>query len=216
MKRPAPLPLLDCSTGHLSVATREFIDREARAGRLGVMTRAEGFFVPAYLGESSEEFVPPDLALVTRFARENAFDYILFDCDADRIDALPWYEDGGAPEPVSLAAIGMVATRVEKPIGGLFIDAVDPTSIPEGGLRLPAPEQEIGDGDYVMKDGIAWFTLGEASVRLWMTEGEVGAKILPLGLELDEALAEVTVSREDLRAARAEVAADEGAEPAGP
>ena len=215
MKRPTPFALLDCSTGHLSIATREFIDNEARAGRLGVMTRAEGFFVPAFVGGEDQQ-IPPDLALVARLARENEFEYSLFECDADRIDALPWYEDGGAPEPVSLAAIGMVATRVEKPIGGLFIDAVDPTSIPEGGLRLPAPEQEIGDGDYVMKDGIAWFTLGEASVRLLMTEGEVGAKILPLGLELDEALAEVTVSREDLRAARAEVAADEGAEPAGP
>ena len=51
------------------------------------------------------------------------------------------------------------------------------------------PTNEIPDGDYILKDGCAWFTVKGFSIRVAATDEGVACDIYPLGKEGDDALA---------------------------
>ena len=90
----------DCSTIHLSAATRRWLDENAveAATRQRAVINAPsatpfGWFLyaaePPYHGE------PPDLIAVMRHARAKGAEYILFDADAPPNKALPVFEEIG-------------------------------------------------------------------------------------------------------------------------
>lgn len=47
----------------------------------------------------------------------------------------------------------------------------------------------ITDGDYVLADGAAWFTVKNLSIRIHTTDEGVVVDIYPLNAEADEAIA---------------------------
>ena len=58
-------------------------------------------------------------------------------------------------------------------------------------------ELELGEGDYVLKDGAAWFTVGNRSVRI--VENDAGVLMIsvwPKGREMDEPYSEIIVEGE--------------------
>lgn len=65
-------------------------------------------------------------------------------------------------------------------------------------------DQELPDGDYTLKDGSAWFTVGKASVKVQKTDEGVVADIYPLGKEDGEALASAYVFDTELDEAATE------------
>ena len=211
MRRPAPLLVLDASTGHLSIGTRQLLELMARRGELGIMARAEGFFLTSGLADAGDgsQPLPPDLMHVAAFARVNEFAYILFDRDAERIAGLAYYEDGSEPEPGS-HRIAATASHLEwrdiRDEGARIGRVLAP--IPDAGyeeaLRLEPAGLSIPDGDHVLADGQTWITVAEASIRICSDETEVRVTVLPLGCEMDEPLTEVGVARADLRQAIAE------------
>ena len=88
----------DCSTFHLSVATRRWMDEravEAATRQLAPIDAPSatpfGWFLyaalPPYQGE------PPDLIAVMRHARAQGAEYVLFDADAPPNAALPVFEE---------------------------------------------------------------------------------------------------------------------------
>ena len=86
-----PLRLFfDCSTAHLSPASRDYLDSHALARDEMIASTPYGWFV--WCGDEIEEDVPADLATVIRHARALDADYILFDADAEVSDALPRFE----------------------------------------------------------------------------------------------------------------------------
>lgn len=86
-----PLRLFfDCSTAHLSTASRDYLEVHALARDEMIATTPYGWFV--WCGNEIEEDVPADLAAIVRRARALDADYILFDADAEVSDALPRFE----------------------------------------------------------------------------------------------------------------------------
>lgn len=58
-------------------------------------------------------------------------------------------------------------------------------------------ELELGEGDYVLKDGAAWFTVGTRSVRI--VENDAGVLMIsvwPKGREMEEPYSEITIEGE--------------------
>ena len=80
---------LDCSTAHLSPTARDYID----GGEPVASPTPYGWFV--WANEEPDETVPSDLAALMAHARSLGAEYILFDCDADEIAALPTFECTG-------------------------------------------------------------------------------------------------------------------------
>lgn len=85
-----PLRLfLDCSTGHLSLAARAYVDTDD-----GIASATPyGWFV--YASEEPSERVPPDLAAIMTYARSLGAEYVNFDCDALEIGDLPTFDWSG-------------------------------------------------------------------------------------------------------------------------
>lgn len=91
-------PFLDASSGHLSPETWTWLDQQPAEGVLrdpaaehaaqvaGGPTR-RGWFV--YGLEDLPEGLPTRPRDVLRHARAHGADYVLFDCDAQRIEGLP-------------------------------------------------------------------------------------------------------------------------------
>ncbi len=88
----------DCSTAHLSAATRRWLDENAveaatrQLAPIGAPSATPfGWFLyaagPPYHGE------PPDLIAVMRHARAQGAEYILFDADAQPNNELPVFEE---------------------------------------------------------------------------------------------------------------------------
>ena len=211
MKRPAPLLVLDASTGHLSGVTCQLLDRFAARGEHGIMARAEGYFITSGLAdfEAARAAMPPDLLHMAAFAQANDFPYILFDRDAPRIPGLPYYEDGNEPEPGSFGIAASAAHLEWREVrdAGAWIGRVlapIPDADYAAALHLEPPGLAIPDGDHELVDGRTWITLAEASIRILADETDVRVTVLPLGCEMDDPLAEVAVSRADLRLAIAE------------
>ena len=58
-------------------------------------------------------------------------------------------------------------------------------------------ELELGEGDYVLKDGAAWFTVGTKSVRIVQNDaGVLMISVWPKGREMDEPCSEIIVEGE--------------------
>jgi hypothetical protein len=85
------------STGHLSVATAELLDRWSKMPGhdrpINIAPNSYGWFVPT-LEMEGEPFdaLPVDLRAATQFARDRGFDYIRFDCDARTVSELATYD----------------------------------------------------------------------------------------------------------------------------
>ncbi|KHK90370.1 hypothetical protein LK12_17405 [Novosphingobium malaysiense] len=82
------------STSHVRLSTAERLDAWAGLDRslrpLAVASTHEGWFVASReIPEPYRRKVPLELLAAMRFARDLGCSYLLFDCDADVIDALP-------------------------------------------------------------------------------------------------------------------------------
>ena len=78
----------DISTGHLTELTREVLGLNTYPDY--VMRGDYGFLV--FVTEDHAR-VPDDLRPVLNAARDQGFDYVMFDADGPRVDDLPWYEE---------------------------------------------------------------------------------------------------------------------------
>lgn len=86
---------LDLSTGHLTVETRALLD--SKDAPVPVHRNEHGWlaWVPTDEANLQDTFYyPADLVACFKHARALGCDYILFDCDAERDDALDWLEPG--------------------------------------------------------------------------------------------------------------------------
>lgn len=95
---------LDLSTGHLTEKTRERMDEMPPMQCAYPHPDGFGWFVyvdtdPANYEPGEDCPYPPDLIACFKAARERDCDYILFDCDAEAVDYLDYYEDEEEPEP---------------------------------------------------------------------------------------------------------------------
>ena len=82
------------STSHVCLRTAERLDAWAALDRslrpLAVASTHEGWFVASReIPEPYRQKVPQELLGAMRFARDLGCSYLLFDCDADTVDALP-------------------------------------------------------------------------------------------------------------------------------
>ena len=85
------------STGHLSCATADLLDRWSRLPvhnrPINIAPNSYGWFVPTLEMEGeTADTIPADLCTATRFARERGFDFILFDCDGGTVAELQIYD----------------------------------------------------------------------------------------------------------------------------
>jgi hypothetical protein len=96
--RDAPVRhVLDCSTGHLSEATRGWLADSHAAGAVsGLLEGPHGWLVPIIV--DALDAAPRDLVEVLRHARVCGCDYVLFDSDGPAIDALPWRDSASGEE----------------------------------------------------------------------------------------------------------------------
>lgn len=83
-------------TMHVSMKTAELLDSwallEPASRPLGVASTHYGWFIPARdVEESDREQIPTELLAAMALGREQGCDYLLFDCDACAVDALPTF-----------------------------------------------------------------------------------------------------------------------------
>ncbi|MGQ7794438.1 DUF5983 family protein [Faunimonas sp. B44] len=79
---------LDLSTGHLTRRTRDWLENDAP---ISLAKTEYGWFL--YAPEDRITWYPQDLWACLQKAREMGCCYALFDCDAERVDYLPYYHD---------------------------------------------------------------------------------------------------------------------------
>ncbi len=85
---------MDLSTAHLSLSTREWLERCAIEDNYShwVASTPYGFFT--YCDEeNAEDSIPADAFACMTYARQHGADYILFDRDADQLTDLPTFEE---------------------------------------------------------------------------------------------------------------------------
>jgi hypothetical protein len=146
--RPNTLSMLDLSTGHLSLATRELLERSEDCADLGVTWRPDGYFLSANLDNFRDRDLPPDLLHCVRYAHANGAAYLLFDTDAAQQDGLPWYEDGNTPD---LTGTGIEVSQLVM-VGD--VTYVNPNHVDPESLRVePTWTEAVGDRDVEAVDG---------------------------------------------------------------
>lgn len=84
------------STVHVSMKTAEMLDSwallEPSSRPLAVASTHYGWFIPTREAEELDrEQIPDEVIAAMRVGREQSCDYLLFDCDARAIDALPTF-----------------------------------------------------------------------------------------------------------------------------
>ncbi len=84
------------STVHVSMKTAEVLDGwailEPSDRPLAIASTHYGWFIPTRQAEEPDRAQIPDEVLAAmRVGREQGCDYLLFDCDAGEIDALPTF-----------------------------------------------------------------------------------------------------------------------------
>ena len=91
---------LDCSTAHLTEATRAWLDdvlqhddSQRPIGPVGVMPDGWFCFAPAEIGDDDKERIPADLLAVLAYARSVRCEYVYFSADAAAIPELPTHEE---------------------------------------------------------------------------------------------------------------------------
>lgn len=88
--------VLDASTGHLTPATREWLDRlDLDAAPSTLLRGAYGWTVSVVADRIA--FWPDDMAAVLSHALAEGCAFVLFDRDGPVVEALPWRDEGGAP-----------------------------------------------------------------------------------------------------------------------
>lgn len=86
-----PLRLFfDCSTAHLSPASRGYLEHRSACSEELIARTPYGCFL--WAGDDPADEVPADLAAIMAHARALDADYILFDRDAPENDALPVFD----------------------------------------------------------------------------------------------------------------------------
>lgn len=89
-----PLRLFfDCSTAHLSEASRAYLFTLAEAGETMIASTPYGWFL--WCTGDIDDDVPADLADIMRYACTLHAEYILFDADAPIDENLPTFDWGG-------------------------------------------------------------------------------------------------------------------------
>lgn len=179
--RPNTVSMLDLSTGHLSLSTREALEDPAVCAELRITERACGWFMPVSKERLEQPELPLDLKHCLRYAQANGATYVLFDQDAPQQGGLPWYEDGNRPDLTGCALKVSDLVVVEGS------HMVDPARVKDEDLVIEQTwTEEIGDADYEAKAGAAWIGIGPASVRLKLDdEGSVMITVLPRGREME-------------------------------
>lgn len=183
--RPNTLTLLDLSTGHLSLDTRQRLERSEDCADLGVTWRPDGYFLSANPENFRHVDLPPDLLHCVRYAHANGAAFLLFDTDAAQQEGLPWYEDGNTP---NLSGTGIAVSQL---IMGGEVTYVNPNHVDPESLRVePTWTEQVGDRDVEAVEGALWVGVGPASVRLRFAEGEEGhalkITVYPRGREMEE------------------------------
>lgn len=96
--------ILDISTGHVTLKSREWLDaqavistayRDEAKDEAPISTIAGfgyGWFLTANPSESALERMPEDVKAIVEYARSQRCDYVVLDRDADAVDDLPTYE----------------------------------------------------------------------------------------------------------------------------
>lgn len=188
--RPNTLSMLDLSTGHLSLATRELLERSEDCADLGITWRPDGYFLSANPDNFRHRDLPPDLLHCVRYAHANGAAYLLFDTDAARQDGLPWYEDSNTPD--------LTGTRIEVSQLVMVGDVtfVNPNHVDPDRLRVePTWTEAVGDRDVEAVDGALWVGIGPASVRLRLDEdGDLQITALPRGREMETPVHEAALA----------------------
>lgn len=207
MTKPVSLQMMDCSTGHLSVSTRNWLERAENREKRGFMSRDTGYAMSTYLGAEdnwkSEPDLPADLIHILRFAHANKFDWILFDVDAERDLNLPWYEDTyGKPEMPEELDGDLLKMHV-----GPRLWAVDPEKISDSDLVIKVqgdvPVRTLDDENFSIPHGQgAWIEIGGAAVRLYEQDWGVQITSFVAGYEMDEPLGSIELSVEEIIEAR--------------
>lgn len=188
--RPNTLSMLDLSTGHLSLATRELLERSEDSADLGVTWRPYGYFLSADPESFRDKELPPDLLHCVRYAHANGAAYLLFDTDAAIQEGLPYYEDTNTPD--------LTGTGIEP--SQLIMDGevafVNPNHVDPESLRVePTWTEAVGDRDVEAVEGALWVGIGPASVRLRLDEGgDLRITALPRGREMESPVHEVALA----------------------
>jgi len=96
--------ILDISTGHVTLPSREWLDaqavisaayRDEAKDEAPISTIAGfgyGWFLTANPSESALKRMPEDVKAILAYARSRRCAYVVLDRDADAIDELPSYE----------------------------------------------------------------------------------------------------------------------------
>ena len=200
--RPNTLTLLDLSTGHLSLDTRERLERAEDCADLGVTWRPNGYFLSANPENFRHQDLPPDLLHCVRYAHANGAAYLLFDQDAAPQAGLPWYEDGNTPD---LTGTGIEVTQL---IMDGEVTWVNPNHVDPDSLQVEQTWRvEVGDRDVEAVEEALWVGVGPASVRLRFADGEEGPalkiSVYPRGEEMEHEI-HVALLPEELFAAGSE------------
>lgn len=87
---------LDASTGHLTSATRDWLDRlDLDAAPSKLLRGAHGWTVSVVA--DCIALWPDDMAAALSHALAEGCAFVLFDRDGPVVEALPWRDEGGAP-----------------------------------------------------------------------------------------------------------------------
>jgi hypothetical protein len=186
---PTSPTLIDLSTGHVSDQTRQWMNHVGEDGTLGISNRSGGWFMPSCreaLNHAKElnTFIPRDLLLCLEYAIANDFEYVLFDQDAEPDNNLPFYEINSPENVPSWLKHGLV--ECDK----LQATVVDPAKISLLDLKVKE-DKVLEEDDYVLSEG-AWFTLGNAAIRIANDENNeaLSIKVFANGFEGQEPITE--------------------------
>jgi len=188
--KPNTLTMLDLSTGHLSLDTRERLERSEDCAEFGITWRENGYFLSADPENFLHKDFPPDLLHCVRYAHANGAAYLLFDTDAGIQAGLPYYEDSNTPD--------LTGTGIE--VSQLVMDGevafVNPNHVDPGSLRVePTWTEPVGDRDVEAVEGALWVGIGPASVRLRIDEdGDLRITALPRGREMESPVHEMALA----------------------
>ena len=200
------VPVLDLSTGHLTIKTREWMGAMAEAGRYGIMQREEGFFTSTHHVEREDRVdLPPDLFHCLNFAVANDIQYMLFDMDADLQAGIPVYDE--TPVPCQIGDLRLACEGLDedhdfiRPDGAepspvLWMDphsklqrmilGYEPGSVDPEMLCIEPDGQVLEDEEFFAPEG-CWVTVGNASIRIGLPvdvdEPTLRISVLPKGHE---------------------------------
>lgn len=92
---------LELSTAHISPAAREWLreqaelndpERWSHCGAWHVAAHSHGWWMYAGDGTEDDSAMHDDLRPIADLSRSKGCDFILFDCDPDKIEGLPVYD----------------------------------------------------------------------------------------------------------------------------